>query len=189
MSHLFRISSLLAVHLCPLIRLLPFLFLWQGLTFLFVLLLLSLFSVLFQLVCRSRGRCTCSYKYTQYAGLCSTDALYMERPLLDLAHACLVTWHGGARCVAIAAVWSGRGGLGCGRGGPGGGLVHVDLRLELWETPPSVDVLKLLDLNTKHRYKYFKKTWHSLTSPVSPYLTSPPTWPVCLGVNHVIPVA
>lgn len=74
----------------------------------------------------------------------------MERPLLDLASVCLVTWLGSARCVVVAGFRGGRGGLYCRRGGPGGGFVHADLRLELWKTPPPVDVLKLLDLDTKH---------------------------------------
>lgn len=66
---------------------------------------------------------------------------------------CLVTWLGGARCGVIAGIRGGRGGFHGRRGGPGGGFVYADLRLELWKTPPPVDVLKLLDLNTKHSAK------------------------------------
>lgn len=86
-------------------------------------------------------------------------------------HACLITWLGGARRVVIAGVGSGRGGLHRGRGRPGGGFVNADLRLELWKTPPPVDVLKLLDLSTeqqtvndKKKNKFFfflKKPWHT----------------------------
>lgn len=63
----------------------------------------------------------------------------------------VVTWLGGARCVVVAGIGGGRGGFHCRRGGPGGGFVDGDLRLEFWKTPPPIDVLKLLDLNTKHK--------------------------------------
>lgn len=65
----------------------------------------------------------------------------------------LVTWLGGARCVIIAGIGRGCGGLRGRRGGSGGGFVYADLRLELWKTPPPVDVLELLDLDTKHSAK------------------------------------
>lgn len=76
------------------------------------------------------------------------------------------TWLGGARCVVIAGVWGGRGSLHRRRGGPGGRFVNVDLRLELWKTPPPVDVLELLDLSTQHqtlikKKEKEKKAWHT----------------------------
>lgn len=74
----------------------------------------------------------------------------------------LVTWLWGTRCVVIAGFGGGRGGLHGRRGGPGGGFVYDDLRLELWKAPPPVDVLKLLDLDTKHSAW---QAWHTLTLP------------------------
>lgn len=73
----------------------------------------------------------------------------MQRPLLDLEGACLCedTWLGGARRVVVAGIGGGCCGFSGRGGGPGGGFVYADLRLELWKTPPAVDVLKLLDLD------------------------------------------
>lgn len=65
----------------------------------------------------------------------------------------LPTWLGGARCVVVAGIRGGRGGLDSRRGGPGGGFVYAEFRLELWKAPPPVDVLKLLNLYTKHTFK------------------------------------
>lgn len=88
------------------------------------------------------------------------------------------TWLGGARCVVVACIGSGGGGLDGRRGGPGGGFVNADFGLELWEAPPSVDVLKLLNLGTKkpdanpethlvstHR-PHAPHTWHTITDAV-----------------------
>lgn len=67
--------------------------------------------------------------------------------------ACSPTWLGGARCVVIAGIRGGCGGLDGRRRGPGGGFVYADLRLQLRETPAAVDVLKFLNLDTKHLAK------------------------------------
>lgn len=88
------------------------------------------------------------------------------------------TWLGGARCVVVASVGSGSGGLDGRRRGPGGGFVNADFRLELWEAPPSVDVLKLLNLGTKSQnanpetrlvsthHPHAPHTWHIITHSV-----------------------
>lgn len=59
------------------------------------------------------------------------------------------TWLGGARRVVATGIRGGRGRLDLRRRRPGGGFVQGDLGFELWETPPSVDVLKLLNLCTR----------------------------------------
>lgn len=66
---------------------------------------------------------------------------------------CSPTWLGGARCVVAAGIRGGCGGLDGRRGRPGGGFVHADLRFELRKAPSSVNVLKLLNLDTKHTEK------------------------------------
>ena len=71
------------------------------------------------------------------------------------------TWLGGARCVVIAGVRGGRRRLDGRRGGPGGGFVHADLRLELWKAPPPVDVLKLLNLDAQFGKKKGKSLAHA----------------------------
>lgn len=64
----------------------------------------------------------------------------------------LVTWLGGARRGVEAGVGSGGGGLQSRRRGSGG-FVDADLRFKLWNAPPPVDVLELLDLDTKIKNK------------------------------------
>lgn len=59
------------------------------------------------------------------------------------------TWFGGARRVVATGIGSGRGRLNLRGRRSGGGLVQADFGFELWEAPPSVDVLKLLNLCTK----------------------------------------
>lgn len=88
------------------------------------------------------------------------------------------TWLGGARCVVVASIRSGGGGLEGRRRGPGGGFVNADFRLELWKAPTSVDVLKLLNLGTKNpnanpeaylvstHHSHAANTWHIITDSV-----------------------
>lgn len=59
------------------------------------------------------------------------------------------TWFGGARRVVATGIGSGRGCLDLRGRRSGGGFVQVDFGFELWEAPPSVDVLKLLNLCNK----------------------------------------
>lgn len=74
--------------------------------------------------------------------------LCTELPLLDsLFFLFFVTWLGGARCVVVAGVRRGSGGLHGGGRRQRGGLVHADLGFELRNAPAAVDVLKLLDLH------------------------------------------
>lgn len=63
-----------------------------------------------------------------------------------------VTWLGGAWRGVEAGVGSGGGGLQSRRRGSGG-FVDADLRFKLWNAPPPIDVLELLDLNTKIKDK------------------------------------
>lgn len=81
-----------------------------------------------------------------------------ERPLRDPGSTeKRSTWLGGARCVVVASIGSGGGGLEGRRRGPGGGSVNADFRLELREAPPAVDVLKLLNLVQKRKERIKSK--------------------------------
>lgn len=75
-------------------------------------------------------------------------SLHRTPPAGDCEPLSWPTWLGGARRVVATGIGGGRGGLDLRRRRPGGGFVQADLRFELWEAPPAVDVFKLLNLWT-----------------------------------------
>lgn len=161
-THLLRIYSPAVLHLSSFFSflLLSSVFVSHRLSILLLILFLRLFSVPFQLFHRSRSGCARS-EWQENAHYCSFPSPVFfngERPLRDPGSTGKrSTWLGGARCVVVASIGSGGGGLEGRRRGPGGGSVNADFRLELREAPPAVDVLKLLNLVQKKKERIKSK--------------------------------